>query len=1023
MGSIVTKLGMRSNYKSLTREIINNIELNDFTDTNFVFLGLNSSLQALINTENVEDLANPIVLTSGHDFYHHQNQLLNFIKSGRNWVGEDFLSENPRRFQIELKDLITTIPVKIDYSAAVRSNVGVNGNTMELYLNDILIRTIAYPAVSPIYYNDYVRFNDQSFTSIFTQENITFTNKYAQPNNTSAAWVHKFTFNYSKKWVYRNEPLWLTNVDFYQNNSNFLYQIVANSSLDLMLFKVSDFYSVKKIDYTFEEGQIQFYQKGNQQDQYILFNPLHAQSCIYKSAVTFANLKATVLDPELLIITHPSFRVQANEIKKIHENHDGLITAVVNVEDIYNEFSSGRKEAPAIRDFIRYLYQNSNENKLQYVLLLGDASHDAKRINSNHINHIPVFQSENSTRLTGSFGTDDFYALMDENEGDFGPFDQLDLSVGRIPVATKEEADNAVEKIKDYYGLTIATKDILNKGWRNKIHFIADDGDAYEHMRQSEQLTVMVDTILPNLNITKTYIDAFPKVKTITKNQVIGAEEKIKDMFKNGGLIINYTGHGGEYGWASERILTNFEIKQMQNSFSYPLVMTATCEFSRFDDPKQTSAGENLFLQNKGGAIALFTTTRLVFSIPNFRLNRSFYEVLAEKKQDEVIRLGDVFKETKVKNNGGNNDRNFTLLGDPALKFAFPSQAISTQNVVVNNIQVDTLKALNTVKVFGEVKNNSNYNGLIEISIYDKKVERESLDNDKTGQTFKYVQQENMLTQSIAEIKNGKFEIQFKLPKNTRSDYGLGKITYFASSNENAYSGFKSIVLGGIDTLALNDKIGPEIQLWLNDSTFSFGSAIEPQPILFAQFKDESGINLVSEEIANRIVLKLDNQSVSEKVLNPYYTPATNDFTQGSLKLKLNEVKEGRYSLTLKASDNLNNPSEAFTEFYIAESAPLAIKNLVNYPNPFTTFTGFYFEHNNPEAEMDIMLSVYTINGRLIKTIRYNTIVDSKRVGPIDWDGRDDFGDPIGRGVYFYKLTVKSNGETFEQTNKLVILK
>ncbi len=997
------------------------VELNDYTDTNFVFFGLNTGFQNIMQSEFTDILDNPIELSSGNDYYHHQNQLLNFIKSGRQWVGEDFLSANPRIFNIHLKDLITTIPVKIDYSAAVRSNVGVSANIMELFVNDILIRTIAYPAISPIYYNDYARFNDQNFSFLFPNELVNFSNRYAQPNNNSSAWVHKFTFNYNKNWVYRNEPLFITNFDFYGSNDNFLYQIQATNPSDLVLFEVDNFYNVKKVGFNIVNDKLEFYKKGNKNNQYLLLHPSQCYSAVYKAPIQFANLKENFITPEFLIVSHPDFLIAANEIKNIHETEDKLITKVVNVEEIYNEFSSGRKEAPAIRDFIRYLY--SKDKKLQYVLLLGDASQDAKRINSTHINHIPVFQSENSTRLTGSFGTDDFYALMDLNEGNFGVFDQLDLSVGRIPVKNQNEANNAVQKIKEYYGLTPESKQNLYKDWRNKIHFIADDGDGFEHMRQAEQLTVLVDTTIRNLNITKTYIDAFPKVRTITKNQVLGAEEKIQDMFKNGGLLINYTGHGGEYGWASERFLTNAVIMQMRNLFSYPLVMTATCEFSRFDDPKQTSAGENLFLQNKGGAIALFTTTRLVFSIPNFRLNRSFYEVLAEKKQNEVIRLGDLFKETKVKNNGGNNDRNFTLLGDPAIRFSFPSQKVKTNNIKVNEVIVDTIKALNTVKILGEIEGDESYNGWVEMSIYDKKVNRTSLDNDRTGGGFDYVQQENMLTKSVAEVKNGKFDIQFKLPKNTRSDFGLGKITYLVYGKENTFSGFKNTIVGGIDTNALNDKIGPEIEIWLNDSTYTFGTAIEPQPMLIAKFKDPSGINLTSDEIGTNIILKLNSSTNNEKILNPFYTPATNDFTKGTVRLQLNDVKEGRYTLIVKASDNLNNPSEALTEFYIAETAPLAIKNLINYPNPFTTHTGFYFEHNNPQNEMDIMIRIYTITGRLIKTIRYQTLADANRVGPIDWDGRDDFGDPIGRGVYFYKLSVKMGDQNLEQTNKLVILK
>lgn len=1016
-------------YDEVNRKL--NYQLNDFTDTSYVFIGINDNFQKIIKTENSNNLIPSKTITKGNDVYYHEKEWLNFIKSGRNWVGEDFQTNNPLIFNIKLPDVITSENSILDFSAAVRSR-NTSNNSITLFYNNDSISKVNYNPFSAIYYNDYARFNDVAINMKVNSESFDLKMKYSVPNQESVAWLNRFTINYIKTFNFSQKQSLITSIPNYNSSDVIEYQINNSSnSTNIQIWEITNFYEVKNINYTNSGNQLTFKKLNSSTNTFLVFDHDNTFKPIEKESITFKNLRSSPT-PTLLIITHSDFLTQANKLADLHKNEDDLSVLIVNVKDIYNEFSSGRNEAGAIRNFIKYLYNNPGNDSLKYVQLFGDASQDPKKNASNKKNYIPAFQSINSTRLTGSFVSDDFYGMMDDNEGELNAFDQLDIAIGRLPVSEQYEANDLVEKIYDYYGklnsnLTNSTSD--HKGnWRNKIHFIADDGDNYEHMKQAEQLSVLVDSSIENLNISKVYVDAYLKVSTISKPLVEGAESAIENIFKQGGLIVNYTGHGGEYGWAEERILAIKDIKEMKNLNSYPLVVTATCEFSRFDDPDKTSAGEYLLMQKNGGAIALFTTVRLVFSIPNFRLNKSFYEVLKQNQNNKIIRLGDLFMQTKVQNNGGTNDRNFTLLGDPALKLVLPPNRINTNTISYNNIEVDTLKALNKLKIEGvllleDKSPNNNFNGTIDVSIYDKKFERLSLDNSNTGSQFPFTQQESLLSLNRFEVVNGKFSGEVILPKNLRSDYGIGKITYYAWNENSDYSGAdKTYIIGGLDSTLLNDKKGPEIQLWMNDSSFTFGDAIEPQPTLIAALFDSSGINVSSQELGSSILLNLNNNTSTEYNLTSFYEPSTNKYYQGSVKYNLDEIKDGKHQLKLKASDNLNNESEAYTEFYIAESAPLAIEHLLNYPNPFTTNTSFYFEHNQT-SQLEVMIRIYTISGILIKTIRALPNSEGNRVGPINWDGRDDFGDRIGRGVYIYKLTVQKENEKIEEINKLVILR
>jgi hypothetical protein len=209
----------------------------------------------------------------------------------------------------------------------------------------------------------------------------------------------------------------------------------------------------------------------------------------------------------------------------------------------------------------------------------------------------------------------------------------------------------------------------------------------------------------------------------------------------------------------------------------------------------------------------------------------------------------------------------------------------------------------------------------------------------------------------------------------------------------------------------------------MNDENFVFGGITNSSPVLLAKLNDEQGINTVGNGIGHDIVAILDANTENAIILNDYYEADLDNYQSGVVNYPFSNLSEGKHTITLKAWDVANNSSESTIEFTVVEESEVKIENLVNYPNPFTTNTEFIFQHNQPGVPLDVKLEVFTVSGKLVKSFNQVIVTDGFISREIRWDGRDDFGDRIGKGVYIYKLKVRSrNGSTAEKYEKLVIL-
>jgi hypothetical protein len=626
---------------------------------------------------------------------------------------------------------------------------------------------------------------------------------------------------------------------------------------------------------------------------------------------------------------------------------------------------------------------------------------------------VPAYESRESLKSAASFVTDDFFGCLDDDEGSNGS-GTMDVGVGRFPVKTVGEAEAMVDKVFRYM-----MPNRENYGpWRNSVVYIADDEDNNIHLGQAEGLVEITDSLGPVYNINKIYLDAYLQLQTPSGTRYPDANAAIDKAVNDGCLIINYTGHGGETGWATERVLDIPAIQAYKNISNMPAFVTATCEFSRYDDPGLISAGELVFLNPEGAGIGLFTTTRLAYSQSNYALNKRFYyeAFIIDSLTGEYPRLGDLIRVAKTPSN--QNIKNFVLLGDPALMLAYPKMRVRTDSITseVTGKPVDTLHALSKVKISGHVEDLKGikmvgFNGMLYPSVFDKPVKYKTRGNDPTSKIVDFYIQDKIIYKGEISITGGEFSFTFVVPLDISYQFGEGKISYYAMDTVNMIDahGFDPVWIGGSDSLAVTDDIGPAIYLYLNTFAFQSGDITTSDPLLIANIYDESGINAVGNGIGHDLVAILDGDYQEPLILNDYFTPETDSYQAGQILYRLGPLPDGTHTLTLKAWDVLNNSSEKSIEFRVDVGARLAISNVYNYPNPFREGTNFVFEHNKPGNTLSVIVRIYNLTGWQLSVLHFSIPTESTQSGILYWNGLDEAGNELPAGIYIYQMLVESD--------------
>ncbi len=991
--------------------------LNNYSSVNYYFITVNNNVPKTITTEVNTSVANTYV-NSFNDFIFHEEESENLIKSGRIWYGEYFNTKSEYNFKFTFPNLVTTSPLTIRTEVAGRSYLESN---FSVKINNQSIQNML---ISPVQIGTYtasyagVNVSITEFNSNTGTLNIDVI--YNKPESEAEGWLNYIIINARRKLSMYGDQMHFRDLSSVGTGNITEFQL-ANTSSEVNVWDITDPINPIKIQSNYSGGVNKIKTTTYSLKQFIAFDGTGYKTVTNIGRVEKQNLHG-ISSTDYVIVSHSDFLPYANKLADIHKSNDGLKVTVVTEEQVFNEFSSGKPDVSAVRNFMKMLYDRAGSDSTKmprYLLLFGDGSFDNRNTSSGNSNYILTYQSANSLKPTSSYVSDDYYGLLDNIEV-LGSGD-LDIGVGRFPVQTTTEASMIVEKVRSYM-----SKSTMGD-WRNNLCFIGDDEDGNQHMSQANSLANQVYDSHPEYNIDKIMFDAYPQVSTPTGEAYPEVTAAVTNRVMQGALIVNYTGHGNEIKLAHENVITISDIMSWTNYDKLPVFITATCEFSRFDDFERTSGGETIILNSKGGGIALFTTTRLVYSSPNFALNVSFYNHAFENYD---YRLGDLIR--LAKNGGGSNSNklNFTLLGDPALRMAYPQHNVVTTKINGKDISLftDTIKALSKVTVDGYVEKNglilNDFNGIIYPTVYDKFDTIVTLSNDGfTPFTFDY--QHNVLFKGKASVKNGKFTFSFIVPKDISYKLDSGRISYYADNNDIDANGFynKFIIGGSADSLS-NDNQGPEVDLYMNDENFAYGGITDESPMILAFVSDSNGINTVGNGIGHDITATIDENTSQQIVLNEYYESDLDSYQSGKVEYFLSNLEDGNHTLKVKVWDVYNNSSEAYTEFIVAESSELVLDHVLNYPNPFTTSTEFYFEHNQPNSELDVLVQVFTVSGKLVKTLETTIYSNGYRSDPIKWDGLDDYGDKIGRGVYIYKLKVRSsNGNVVNKFEKLVILR
>ncbi len=1006
-------------------------EMNAYADANYYFITVGQG-NGKRNT-NVASSGTANITTSTFDeLQQYELEEKNLGSAGREWFGEFFnFSITTRNFSFNIPNVVTTEPVKI--STEFAANSANNTSTVNVKANGQNISSYNIGNVGNGSYPNYANTGQGDGTINLSSPALNVEVLFGNTSSSAEGYL-----NYIKVQARRNLVFAGAVFNFRDSRvvgaGNVAEFTLQGGTGNTLIWDVTDPTNALNQPYTNTSGQLKFAASSDQLREYVVFSTTGSFPAPNPvGSVANQNLHG-LNQPDMIVVVTPALRPEAERFAQYRSAKSGLYVQVVSLEEVYNEFSSGRPDMSAIRDFMRMLYLNANGNATelpQYLLLFGNASFDYKGKEFSTETVIPTYQSRESLNQVNNFATDDYFALLGDNEGSITAANHtLDIAVGRFPVRNSEQANAMVDKVIHYESL------VTFGSWRNNLAFIGDDEDSNIHLNDSEGHARNVATREPVYNVDKIYLDAYQKESTPAGLRYPGVNDAINAKMFNGCLMMNYTGHGGPIGWAKERVLTIDDIRSWDNYDAMPLFVTATCEFTRYDDPSRLSAGEEIVLNPKGGAIAAVSTSRLVYSSANERTNRNFLNNLFAQYNGRFPTIGEVVMLTKnataATSSDVTNDRKFGLYGDPSLTLAYPKYEVVTTEIDSHSVstQTDTLKALQMVTISGEVREASgalmtSFNGVVYPTIFDKPVTYVTLANSNGSNKTDFDVQNNIIFRGKASVKEGKFTFTFIVPKDIAYNYGNGKISYYAENGEIDAHGYQAdIYVGGTATDIVADTKGPDIEVFMNDEKFRMGGITDANPEILVKLYDVSGINTVGNGIGHDLVAVMNEDTRNTYVLNDYYESNTDDFRSGYARYPLFNLPDGRYKVVAKAWDVHNNSAEDYTEFVVASNPCLALEDVFNYPNPFNYSTKFQFQHNKPGELLFVDLKIFDYSGRLVKQLTKTIDSPGFRIDDLEWDGQTENGMNLSNGTYVYRLEVRTEEcSPVHQTEKLVILR
>ena len=811
---------------------------------------------------------------------------------------------------------------------------------------------------------------------------------------------------------------------------------IENATSNMLVFDVTDGVNPVQMETSLNGSELSFSIPADQRlREFVLVDPakVFPSPKVESNEVQSQNLHG-LEQQDMIILAQPNFVKEAERLAEHHRTHTKLKVEVVMPEQVYNEFSSGTPDATAIRRFMKMFYdrRSSDADAPRFLLLFGDGSYDNRKLTktwqtTSMDNFLLTYQTQNSLNHY-SHVVEDYFGLLADGEGSKPYSDQVLLGIGRFPVRTLTEAKAAVDKVINY---------ALNKqagSWKNQLCFVADDGAnkdyrPLKHMDDANKYAETIEQSYPAYLSNKLFFDAYKKTSVAGKASFPDIETNIVKQLKEGALVVNYVGHGNPTSWSDEQVLTNTQIQQFTYT-NLPLWITATCDFSPFDN-SDTSAGENVFLNAKSGGIGLFTTTRIAFADDNYTINSSMINHLFKKEGGKRLTLGEVIRE--VKNDFKSETRQgFVLLGDPALTLSFPEYELKITEINGQPVGTDTVtfKALEKITIKGEVYDEAGnkatgFNGAFAATIMDSRDTIRTLNNSGYG-VFSYVDYRSTLQKTNEEIHNGEFTFSFVVPSMISYANLPGKISLYAQDEATyteANGAFKQFIVGGTAVNPETDAEGPQIRaVYLNDSTFTDGGQVNDTPFFIARLWDKSGVYIGGSSIGHDMTLTIDNDPRYSFNMNSYYQTQSGG-QEGVVSFPISSLPEGMHTAEFKVFDVMANSTTHTFTFEVVKGLKPFITDMVAAPSPARESVTFMLSHNRPESEMKVNIRVYNLMGQLEWEHEESGSSELFKTYNVTWDLKNSRGVRLRPGIYLYRAGIRTNNSS-EATDakKLVIL-
>ena len=935
---------------------------------------------------------------------------------GRTFYGEQFAAGQTRTFTF-------STPYANGDNSSVYIDMAANAattSTVKAKLNNTSSKSI-YISSIPDHYTFGVA-GTISMNGASEEQNQRVTIQFVNSNASALAWLNYIEITTPSELVMTGSYMGIRSL-VNRNTTNPVRFLLRNTTASTQIWDVTDLAAIQRMPTTMVDDQLAWV--GTQADGVHEYIAVNTDGTKFVQAEVVGEVKNQNLHAlnniDYIIICPEGYEDVSEDLAKAHEAKQAITYAIVTDQQVYNEFSSGTPDATAYRWLMKMLYdraKNGIGQQPRWLLLMGHGTFDNRKLLRNSgTSLLLTYQSKNSVNEIKAYATDDYFAYLDDNEGTIDTQGRMDIGVGRLPVESLDEARTTVDKLIQYIRNEQTGK------WKNQLVYLADDGENGTHTETAEKSAELVRIKNPDFIVHKIFLDAYPQEVNASGESYPLAKNRVLNLLKNGVLFFNYSGHGGYNAITNESILNLKDIAGMTNK-NQAFWLFATCNFAQCDAGKR-SAAETAVLNPKGGAIGILAATRTVYASQNTNLNRSVCDTLFGHSDvfHYDMTLGEAISIGKNLLGSDENKLAYVLLGDPCMRLNYP-----TDYHVETLTEMDTLNALSVQHVEGRIIDEdlntvSDFNGKVDITIYDKMQSIPTRDNDNVGgdpRVIAYNDYPNTIFSGATDVKDGLFNYTFMVPKDIRYNFDNGRIVYYAVTADSletaeAVGHFEQFIIGGTGSTVAIDTIGPEMEIYLNSPAFRNGDKTYATPRFFANLYDKNGINTAGAGIGHDLMLIIDDDPKMIYSLNEYFTAANNSYQAGQVSYLMEELANGPHSLTFRAWDLLNNSTTKSLNFIVEAGLDPSIYNVTTYPNPVqqSGVVHLIVNYDQPDELIETEIYLYNTAGQMV----YSHKQDNPDAVSINLPSLG-----LNTGVYIYSVKIKSASSKYSTTSGKIIV-